>query len=55
MWRKLAQWQPDVRAENAQEFWAEWFQWLVARLLNSAQAGSQSPAHEAFSDWRPTP
>ena len=54
MWRKLEQWQRDVRAESATESWAEWFQWLVERLLDSARAGSQRPAHEAFSDWRPT-
>ncbi len=54
MWRKLEQWQRDVRAESAQESWAEWFQWLVERLVDSARAGGQRPAYEAFSDWRPT-
>lgn len=54
MWRKLEPWQRDMRAEGAQESWAEWFQWLAERLLESARAGGKTPAHEAYSDWRPT-
>jgi len=53
MWRKLERWQRDVRAESKQESWAEWFQWLAERLIESARAGNKRPAHEAFSDWRP--
>jgi hypothetical protein len=54
MWRKLERWQRDVRVESAQASWAEWFQWLAERLLERARAGSQPPAHEAFSSWRAT-
>jgi len=54
MWRKLEQWERDVRVESAQASWSEWFQWLVERLLDSTRTRSQKPAYEAFSGWRPS-
>jgi hypothetical protein len=54
MWQKLERWQRDVRAENSQESWAEWFQWLAERLRECSRSEGKRPAHEAYSDWRPT-
>ena len=53
MWRKLERWQREVRAENAQPSWAEWFQWLAERLLERARTGDPRPAYEAYPGWRP--
>ena len=54
MWKKLQRWEEDVRVESAQPSWSEWFQWLVERLEIHAREKNQKPAHETFSDWRPT-
>ena len=52
MSRKLARWQEDVRADQDQPSWGEWFEWL------GIQAGkrkhSQEPAHIRYRDWDAT-
>ena len=49
--RKLRQWQEDVRRENNQPSWGEWFEWLgdqAERLKTRSE-----PAHIRYRDWRP--
>lgn len=49
--RKLRQWQEDVRRENDQPSWGEWFEWLgdqVERVKTATE-----PAHILHRDWRP--
>jgi len=53
MWRKLRRWTYDVRAENTQPSWAEWFQWLAERLREHAGDKEAAPAYSRFSSWRP--
>ena len=53
MWRKLRRWTGEVRRENAQPSWAEWFQWLAERLQEFAGAKELQPAYSRYSSWRP--
>ncbi len=49
--RKLRQWLLDVRRENEQPSWGEWFEWLgdqVERVKSESE-----PAHIKYRDWRP--
>ncbi len=49
--RKLRRWQEDVRRENNQPSWGEWFDWLgdqAERVKSPSE-----PAHIKFQDWRP--
>jgi hypothetical protein len=49
--RKLQQYQNDVRRENSQPSWGEWFEWLgdqAEKLKSSAQ-----PAYIEHKNWRP--
>jgi hypothetical protein len=49
--RKLKQWREDMRRENNQPSWAEWFEWLgdqAARLKSNRE-----PAHIAYRNWKP--
>jgi len=51
MSRKLARWQEDVRIEQQQPSWGEWFEWLgeQAKRVES----SREPAHIRHRDWKP--
>lgn len=53
MWRKLERWMEDLREEQAQPSWAEWFQWLTEQLRKVSDAKESSPAYSAHADWRP--
>jgi hypothetical protein len=49
--RKLHRWHEDMRAENQQPSWGEWFEWLgdqVARVKTVSE-----PAHITYKGWRP--
>ena len=49
--RKLGRFQEELRVEQQQPSWGEWFSWLadqVARVKTAAP-----PAHVAHRDWRP--
>jgi len=51
MSRKLQRFQDDIRVEQDQPSWGEWFEWLggqVAQLKNE-----QAPAYIRYRDWRP--
>lgn len=51
MARKLRQWNEDLRAEQQQPSFAEWFEWLGDQAL---QRKSQSaPAHLSQKSWKP--
>ena len=46
MSRKLARWQEDLREEQSQPSWGEWFEWLGDQAL--AIKHSEPPAHVRF-------
>jgi Tfp pilus assembly protein PilN len=51
MARKLHQWNEDLRAEQQQPSWGEWFEWLGDQ---AQQRKSQSvPAHIKHQNWKP--
>ena len=49
MWRKLAQWEEDMRAEQQQPSWGEWFEWLGIQISKRKQ--NSEPAHIRYRDW----
>ena len=51
MYRKLAVWLEDVRIEQQQPSWAEWFQWLAEQLTERKK--DAVPAHIKHRQWRP--
>jgi len=51
MWRKLGPWMMQVRAEQQQPSWAEWFQWLAQQCEQHKHA--REPAYLKHSDWSP--
>jgi hypothetical protein len=51
MCRKLRQWQEDIREEQQQPSWGEWFEWLGDRALE--RKDDSEPAHIHHRDWRP--
>jgi hypothetical protein len=51
MLRKLRLFQEDLRAEQQQPSWGEWFEWLGDQIENVK--GQQEPAHIRHRDWRP--
>jgi len=53
MWRKLSRWLEDIREEQHQPSWAEWFQWLAERLDDWAAGKLPEPAHIREAGWRP--
>ncbi len=52
-YRKLEQWVHDVREENAQPSWAEWYQWLVEQMERESSTKEANPAHRRHAGWRP--
>jgi hypothetical protein len=53
MWLTLRIWVEDTRAEQSQETFGEWFQWLAERLQAYESAHHLGPAHKRFADWEP--
>ncbi len=51
MSRKLAQWQQDLREEQQQPSWGEWFEWLGDQARKTKH--SKPPAHVRYSDATP--
>lgn len=51
MWHKLGPWMSQVRVEQAQPSWAEWFQWLAMQCERHKNA--QTPAYSKHRDWVP--
>ena len=51
LWHKLGPWLEQIRIEQSQPSWAEWFQWLARQCeLRKAKA---VPAHIRHADWMP--
>lgn len=51
MWRKLGPWLTQIRKEQSQPSWAEWFQWLARQGQHHKNSGA--PAYEQHADWTP--
>lgn len=51
MWRKLATWANQIRIEQSQPSWAEWFQWLAEQCEQRKNA--QEPAYTRHRNWVP--
>ncbi len=51
-WRKLATWTMQVRQEQHHDSFAEWFQWLAERLMESDEDKNANPAYRRYANWR---
>ncbi len=51
MWHKLGPWMVQVRAEQDQPSWAEWFQWLAQQCERHKNSGE--PAYTKHDSWTP--
>ena len=51
MGRKLHRWQQEMRVEQKQPSWGEWFEWLANQALE--RKTDTPPAHIAYRDWKP--
>lgn len=51
MWHKLGPWMSQVRVEQSQPSWAEWFQWLAMQC--ERHKNLTAPAYLKHSDWIP--
>ena len=51
MWHKLRPWINQIRQEQSQPSWAEWFQWLAQQC--ERHKNSLEPAYTRHGDWRP--
>ena len=51
MWHKLGPWMLQVRREQAQPSWAEWFEWLA--LQCERHKNLHAPAYARHADWMP--
>ncbi len=49
----LSRWLDDVRREQDQPSWAEWFQWLGEQLERESPCKEGAPAYQRFAGWRP--
>lgn len=50
MWRKLSIWTEELRQEQNQPSWAEWFHWLAERMEQTKNEAA--PAYEKHRDWQ---
>ena len=51
MSRKLRQWIKDLREEQQQPSWAEWFEWLADQAQKNSSVSA--PAHIEHKNWKP--
>ena len=51
MCKKLRHWQEDLREEQQQPSWGEWFEWLGDLALKRKAASE--PAHVKYRNWKP--
>ena len=51
MWHRLRPWLAQIRHEQSQPSWAEWFEWLSEQCERRKRA--QEPAHLKYKDWQP--
>jgi len=52
-WKKLSAWARDVRAEQGQEKFDEWFEWLAMQMKRYSENSGIGPAYRHHLDWRP--
>jgi len=52
-WRKLCGWAKDIRAEQGQEKFDEWFEWLAMQMKRYGETSGIEPAFRQYQDWRP--
>jgi hypothetical protein len=53
-WYKTRKWAADVRREQDNEKFQEWFQWLCEQMTKN-HARTDQAAHLKYRDWRPVP
>ena len=53
VWKRLSRWTEEVREEQSQPSWGEWFQWLAERLMDAGKRNEIPPAHVQHANWRP--
>jgi hypothetical protein len=51
MHRKLSVWLEEIRIEQNQPSWAEWFEW-IAEIADKHKV-EKGPAHKSIVDWKP--
>ncbi len=51
MYRKLGTWNQELREEQQQPSWAEWFEWLGDQATKRKTASE--PAHIRYKNWKP--
>jgi hypothetical protein len=51
MRKKLHQWMEDLREEQEQPSWGEWFEWLGDQALQTKS--KSSPAYIEHKNWKP--
>jgi hypothetical protein len=51
MRRKLSQWQKELREEQQQPSWGEWFEWLGDQAV--ARKSDSEPAYIEHREWKP--
>ncbi|UHQ18765.1 hypothetical protein LVB87_11290 [Lysobacter sp. KIS68-7] len=51
MWRKLGPWLIQIREEQKQPSWAEWFEWLARQC--EQWKDEDRPAYIKHADWKP--
>lgn len=52
LWLRMAGWAEAVRAEQQQENWVEWYQWLAERCEERGRR-TAVPAYKRYRDWQP--
>jgi hypothetical protein len=52
LWHKLGPWLEQIRIEQAQPSWAEWFQWLAQQCATRKEQKA-APAHVRHANWHP--
>jgi hypothetical protein len=51
MHRKLSVWLEDIRNEQKQPSWAEWFEW-IAQMADKHKS-EKEPAYKRVAGWKP--
>ena len=53
VWRRLQPWTVAKRLERDSPKFNEWAQWLAERFDDFNKCCAQTPAYQAYADWRP--
>jgi hypothetical protein len=53
VWSKLSCWVEDVRADQQQEKFDEWVQWLAEQLQRHKVEKGSVPAYKLYREWQP--